>query len=46
MGLNYLDGCADEVTISNGDQGWSAGPPKEDAVFKIQKIVMAYNPAS
>ncbi|KAM0713438.1 hypothetical protein Q7P37_010400 [Cladosporium fusiforme] len=31
---------------SNGDQGWSAGPPKEDAVFKIQKIVMAYNPAS
>ena len=27
----------------NGDKGWTAGPPQEDAVFKIQKIVMYYN---
>ncbi|KAF5655176.1 glycoside hydrolase family 16 [Fusarium heterosporum] len=30
---------------SNGDKGWSAGPPKKDAVFKIKKIEMYYNTA-
>lgn len=30
---------------SNGDNGWSAGPPAEDAVFKIKKIEMYYNTA-
>lgn len=28
----------------NGDPYFTAGPPKNDAVFKIQKIVMEYNP--
>ncbi|KAF4984576.1 hypothetical protein FZEAL_252 [Fusarium zealandicum] len=28
---------------SNGDKGWSVGPPKKDAVFKIKKIEMYYN---
>ncbi|KAF4443964.1 glycoside hydrolase family 16 protein [Fusarium austroafricanum] len=28
---------------SNGDKGWSAGPPKKTAVFKIRKIEMYYN---
>lgn len=28
----------------NGEKGWTAGPPEEDAIFKIQKIVMYYNP--
>lgn len=28
----------------NGDPFWTKGPPATDAVFKIQKIVMAYNP--
>ncbi|KFH48231.1 Beta-glucanase-like protein [Hapsidospora chrysogenum ATCC 11550] len=28
---------------SNGDKGWSAGPPAQDAVFKIQSIEMYYN---
>jgi hypothetical protein len=32
--------------LRNGDKGWTAGPPQEDAVFKIQKIVMYYNPGS
>lgn len=32
------------VLFRNGDKGWSAGPPQDDAVFKIQKIVMYYNP--
>jgi hypothetical protein len=36
---------ANEV-IRNGDKEWSAGPPATDAVFKIQKIVMEYNPGS
>ena len=40
----YL-GSADK-TDRNGDKGWTAGPPQEDAVFKIQKIVMYYNPGS
>ncbi|KAF2771232.1 concanavalin A-like lectin/glucanase [Teratosphaeria nubilosa] len=31
---------------SNGNQGWSSGPPVNDAVFKIEKIVMQYNPGS
>lgn len=31
---------------SNGDKEWSAGPPATDAVFKIQKIVMEYNPGT
>lgn len=30
----------------NGDKNWTAGPPETDAVFKIQKIVMYYNPGS
>ncbi|KAF5023473.1 hypothetical protein F66182_4473 [Fusarium sp. NRRL 66182] len=30
---------------SNGDKGWSAGPPLKDAVFKIKKIEMYYNTA-
>lgn len=30
---------------SNGDIGWSAGPPAEDAVFKIKSIDMYYNTA-
>ncbi|KAF4966876.1 hypothetical protein FSARC_5489 [Fusarium sarcochroum] len=30
---------------SNGDIGWSAGPPKKNAVFKIKKIEMYYNTA-
>jgi hypothetical protein len=38
-------GNADD-TGSNGDKGWTAGPPQEDAVFKIQKIVMYYNPGA
>ena len=28
---------------SNGDQGWSAGPPASDNVFKIGRIEMYYN---
>ncbi|RMZ86409.1 hypothetical protein DV736_g6365, partial [Chaetothyriales sp. CBS 134916] len=28
---------------SNGDKGWSCGPPATDNVFKIQKITMYYN---
>lgn len=31
---------------ANGDPNWSVGLPATDAVFKIQKIVMAYNPGS
>lgn len=43
---NFHDyGNADD-TCSNGDKGWTAGPPQEDAVFKIQKIVMYYNPGA
>jgi hypothetical protein len=38
-------GDADEFD-RNGDKRWTAGPPQEDAVFKIQKIVMYYNPGS
>jgi beta-glucanase (GH16 family) len=30
---------------NNGDPFWTGPPPKTDAVFKIQKIVMHYNPA-
>lgn len=30
---------------SNGDKGWSAGPPAADAVFKIKEIQMYYNTA-
>lgn len=30
---------------SNGDKGWSAGPPAQDAVFKIKSIEMYYNTA-
>ncbi|KAI9148041.1 Beta-glucanase-like protein [Paramyrothecium foliicola] len=30
---------------SNGDIGWSAGPPAQDAVFKIRSIDMYYNTA-
>ncbi|KPM43937.1 hypothetical protein AK830_g2575 [Neonectria ditissima] len=30
---------------SNGDEGWSAGPPETDAVFKIKSIEMYYNTA-
>ncbi|GAB7360410.1 hypothetical protein MBLNU230_g8367t1 [Neophaeotheca triangularis] len=29
---------------TNGNPGWAGGPPVEDAVFKIQKIVMDYYP--
>lgn len=28
---------------SNGDRGWSAGPPAQDAVFRIRSIDMYYN---
>lgn len=31
---------------TNGDQQWSVGPPKEDAVFEISEIVMFYNTTS
>jgi hypothetical protein len=34
------------ISDRNGDKEWSAGPPAADAVFKIQKIVMEYNPGS
>lgn len=30
---------------ANGDIEWSAGPPAEDAVFKIRSIEMYYNTA-
>ncbi|KAG9253798.1 concanavalin A-like lectin/glucanase domain-containing protein [Emericellopsis atlantica] len=30
---------------SNGDIGWSAGPPTQDAVFKVRSIDMYYNTA-
>jgi beta-glucanase (GH16 family) len=30
---------------SNGDKGWSAGPPASDAIFKIKSIDMYYNTA-
>jgi beta-glucanase (GH16 family) len=30
---------------SNGDQGWSVGPPQTDALFKIRRIDMYYNTA-
>ncbi|KAK3697073.1 hypothetical protein LTR37_017671 [Vermiconidia calcicola] len=30
---------------ANGDPNWTADPPKTNAVFKIQKIEMYYNPA-
>lgn len=30
---------------ANGDKGWSAGPPAQDAIFKIKKIDMYYNTA-
>lgn len=30
---------------SNGDAGWSVGPPAVDAVFKIRSIEMYYNTA-
>ena len=29
---------------NDGDPNWTGPPPKMDAVFKIQKIVMHYNP--
>ena len=29
----------------DGDPNWTVGPPVTDAVFKIQKIVMEYDPA-
>jgi len=39
--------CGDANEIArNGDKDWTAGPPATDAVFKIQKIVMYYNPGS
>lgn len=28
---------------SNGDRGWSAGPPRQNAVFKVKSIEMYYN---
>ncbi|KAK5943856.1 hypothetical protein PMZ80_003137 [Knufia obscura] len=28
---------------SNGDRGWSVGPPRGDSVMKVQKIEMFYN---
>lgn len=30
---------------ANGDENWTAGPPAEDAVFKIRSIDMYYNTA-
>ena len=30
----------------NGDPAFTVGPPENDAVFKIQKIVMMYNTTS
>jgi len=30
---------------ANGDKGWTAGPPTEDAIFKIKEIQMYYNTA-
>ena len=47
VGREFQDGFgnADDVD-RNGDKGWTAGPPQEDAVFKIQKIVMYYNPGA
>ena len=44
---NLQDECGNaNKTDRNGDKGWTAGPPQEDAVFKIQKIVMYYNPGA
>jgi Glycosyl hydrolases family 16 len=31
---------------TNGDQGFSVGPPQADSIFKIQNIVMYYNRTS
>lgn len=31
---------------TNGDRGWSVGPPQADSTFKIQNIVMYYNRTS
>lgn len=28
---------------ANGDKGWSAGPPAQNAVFKVKSIEMYYN---
>lgn len=28
----------------NGDPNFTVGPPEKDAVFKVQKIVMYYDP--
>ncbi|KAK7213502.1 hypothetical protein V2G26_020680 [Clonostachys chloroleuca] len=37
-------GCVFAVNNwSNGDIGWSAGPPAQDAVFKVKSIEMYYN---
>ncbi|KAF6790688.1 glycoside hydrolase family 16 protein [Colletotrichum sojae] len=30
---------------ANGDKGWSCGPPKTDAIFRIKEIDMYYNTA-
>ena len=40
------DAIANGVSDRNGDKEWSAGTPATDAVFKIQKIVMEYNPGT
>lgn len=42
--LNALFLVAD--VDSNGDGGWSAGPPASDSIMKIQKIEMFYNRTS
>ncbi len=36
----------DGVLCSNGDGGWSAGPPASDNIMRIQKIEMFYNRTS
>ena len=30
---------------SDGDKGWSAGPPATDAIFKVRNLTMSYNTA-
>lgn len=31
---------------SNGNPGWSAGPPTTNSVFRIKNVTMMYNPGS
>ena len=45
MIITYPEPCANAIDLvrSNGDPGWSAGPPSDDNVLMISKIEMYYN---